>query len=143
MHGLMQKLISNKRDIEMDRQVLECDLRLQTPFTSIVAGPTSSGKSTIVFRLIKHRDVMIDCKMHEVMYCLPPGQQIKTPDFIRNDREVKFYSGIPDFDKIIDGKPRLVILDDLMSTVNTEVMDLFTRGSHHKNLSVKISSFDS
>lgn len=120
----------------MDGQVVECDLRLKAPFTLILAGPTSSGKSHIVFRLLKHRNEMINCEMAEVIYCLPPGQQIKTPDFIRSDRKVKFHSGIPDFEKIIDGKPRLVVLDDLMSNVNTEVMDLFTRGSHHKNISV-------
>lgn len=132
----MQTPISNNFDIKMNGQVLECDLRFKAPFTGIIAGPTSSGKSSIVFRLIKHRAVMINCIMKEVIYCLPPGQQIKTPDFIRDDRKVKFHSGIPDFSKIIDGKPRLVVLDDLMSNVNTEVMDLFTRGSHHKNISV-------
>lgn len=120
----------------MNGQVLDCDLRLKAPFTSIIAGPTSSGKSHIVFRLIKHRAEMIDCEMKEVIYCLPEKQQIETPVFIKSDQKVRFYSGIPDFSEINDGKPRLVILDDLMSNVNTEVMDLFTRGSHHKNISV-------
>lgn len=136
MDGSTQTLISNKSDCEMDGQVLECDLRLKAPFTGLVAGPTSSGKSHIVFRIIKYRDEMIDTQMKEVIYCLPPGQQIKTPDFIKRDRQVKFHSGLPDFTKINDAMPRLVILDDLMSDVNNEVMDLFTRGSHHKNISV-------
>lgn len=120
----------------MDGRVLECDLRFKAPFTAIVAGPTSSGKSTIVFRLIKYRNEMIDCEMKEVIYCLPPGQQIKIPDFIQADRKVKFRSGIPDFSKINDGKPRLVVLDDLMGKISAEVMELFTRGSHHQNISV-------
>lgn len=79
---------------------------------------------------------MIDTEMFEVIYCLPPEQTIKTPDFIKNDRSVKFHSGIPDFNRFVDGKPRLLVLDDLMGDVNAEVMDLFTRGSHHRNISV-------
>lgn len=92
----------------MDGRTLECDLRLKSPFTAIVAGPTSSGKSHIVFRLIKHRAEMINCIMEEVIYCLPPGQKISMPDFICLDRKVTFHTGIPDFSKIIDGKSRLV-----------------------------------
>lgn len=132
----MQTRISRNQTSKMDGQVLDCDLRLKAPFTCIVAGPTSSGKSHIVFRLLKHRAQMINTTLKEVIYCLPPGQKIETPEFIRRDRGIKFHSGIPDFAKITDGEPRLVVLDDLMSNVNTEVMDLFTRGSHHKNISV-------
>lgn len=120
----------------MEGQVLECDLRLKQPFTAILAGPTSSGKSHIVFRLIKYRARMINTPMAEVIYCLPPGQKISMPDFIRQDPDVRLHEGIPDFTRFIDGQPRLLVLDDLMSDVNTEVMDLFTRGSHHKNISV-------
>lgn len=120
----------------MEGQVLECDLRLKQPFTAILAGPTSSGKSHIVFRLIRHRVEMINTIMTEVIYCLPAGQKISIPDFIRHDPDVRFHQGIPDFAEFTDGKPRLMVLDDLMSDVNTEVMDLFTRGSHHKNISV-------
>lgn len=131
----MQTPISNNYDTEMDSQVIECDLRLKAPFTAILAGPTSSGKSSLIFQLLKHRAEMINCEMKEVIYCLPPGQKIKTPAFIRNDQKVKFHSGIPDIAKITDGQPRLMVLDDLMSDVNTEIMDLFCRGSHHQNIS--------
>lgn len=35
-----------------------------------------------------------------------------------------------------DLKPRLVIIDDLMNETNSDVVDLFTKGSHHFNVSV-------
>lgn len=33
-------------------------------------------------------------------------------------------------------KPRLLIIDDLMRETNSDVVDLFTKGSHHFNISV-------
>ena len=43
---------------------------------------------------------------------------------------------IPSLDKY-DGRSKiLVIIDDLMSEVNNEVGDFFTKGAHHKNLSI-------
>lgn len=115
---------------------MEVDLRFQAPFTCILAGPTGSGKSHIVFRLIKHRETLINHSMEKVVYCLPPAQKIEVPDFIQNDRKVIFHTGIPNFEKFSSGKPCLIILDDLMSETNSEIMGLFTRQSHHKNISV-------
>lgn len=112
------------------------DLRFQSPFTCIIAGPTGSGKSHIVFRLIKHRKEMINTEFEKVIYCLPPQQNIKIPDFIKSDRKVVFHSGIPDFNRFQNGNPYLIILDDLMNDANSDVMNLFTRQSHHRNLSV-------
>lgn len=49
---------------------------------------------------------------------------------------VKFNEGLPDVDKWRGDKRRLVILDDLMSETDDRVTKLFTKGSHHKNISV-------
>lgn len=71
-----------------------------------------------------------------VIYCLPNGHAISVPDFIRNDDKVVFHQGLPNFDKFVDGKPNLIVLDDMMQDSNEEVMNLFTRHSHHRNLTV-------
>lgn len=115
---------------------MNCDIRFQAPFTCLIAGPTGSGKSVITFRLIKHRTQMIKGDITGVLYCLPPGQTIDVPDSIKRDKGVVFHSGIPDFNRFTSGKSYLVILDDLMSDANQNVMNLFTRQSHHRNLSV-------
>ena len=51
-----------------------------------------------------------------------------------------FHEGLIDFKTQLpsDGKPRWLIIDDLMSESggNKEVEDLFTKHSHHKNVSV-------
>jgi hypothetical protein len=115
---------------------MECDIRFQTPFTFLIAGPTSSGKSSVTFRLIKHRKSLLKGEVHGVLYCLPEGQKISIPEYIRSDADVKFHYGVPDFNKFTLGKSFLVILDDLMSETSSEMMNLFTRHSHHRNISV-------
>lgn len=115
---------------------MDFDLRLKAPFTCILAGPTGSGKSYIVFRMIKFRNEVFSTEYDKIIYCLPAGQKIAIPDFIKLDKKVIFHSGIPNFDEFADGKPQLIILDDLMNDTNDDVMNLFTRQSHHRNLSV-------
>ena len=48
-------------------------------------------------------------------------------------KDVEFRQGLPDFEKL---KSCLLVLDDMMDHLESEVADLFTRGSHHKNISV-------
>jgi len=125
MNGLTQETFS------------EDDLRLRAPFTAIISGPTSSGKTHFVFRLIQQRRYMIDKPTASVLYCLPPGQVISVPDDIRRDPAVTFHEGIPDFEQFADkNEHNLIILDDLMSTTDSKMMDSFTRHSHHCNISI-------
>ena len=46
-----------------------------------------------------------------------------------------FCEGLPDIQNE-DNKCRLVIVNDLMSEADESLTDLFTKGSHHKNISV-------
>lgn len=55
---------------------------------------------------------------------------------IKQDADVSFHSGMPDFNKFTDGKGYLIVLDDMVSDTNNEIMELFCRQSHHRNLSV-------
>lgn len=112
------------------------DVKFKAPFTCLVAGPTGSGKTFFTFRLITHREEMIIGDVSQVIYCLPEGQIIKVPDYIRNDKDVQFHYGMPDLTKFTSGRGCLLILDDMMSDINSEVMNMFSRHSHHKNVSV-------
>jgi hypothetical protein len=49
---------------------------------------------------------------------------------------VEFIEGIPNVDELLDGRRTLLIIDDLMSETDVRVTNLFTKGSHHKNVSV-------
>ena len=49
---------------------------------------------------------------------------------------VIFTEGLPKVEEWSTNKRRLVILDDLMSETDDRVTKLFTKGSHHRNISV-------
>jgi hypothetical protein len=50
--------------------------------------------------------------------------------------EVDFKQGLPDLDTLNPREKHLVILDDLMNETDQRVASLFTKKSHHRNISV-------
>lgn len=107
------------------------DVRFKHPFTCVVAGPTGCGKSTFIFRLINEASELIEPPPQKIMYCYGVYQPI-----FDNYPYVEFHEGLPDNDTF-DGRERtLLILDDLMSEAGDGVCKIFTKLSHHKNISV-------
>jgi hypothetical protein len=49
---------------------------------------------------------------------------------------VIFHQGLPDIDQFDGSEPVLLILDDLMSETNDTIAAMFTKGSHHRNVSI-------
>ena len=101
------------------------------PFTSVISGPTGSGKSVFVQKLIKHAKSVISPPPDRIKYCYGVFQQI----FNEMDG-VEFNEGLPSLAEFDGSKHTLVIIDDLMHETNDIVSKLFTRGSHHTNTSV-------
>jgi len=106
-------------------------LPLKHPFTAIVAGPTSCGKTRFVFRLIDNVSRMIDPSPSKIVYCYGEYQQL----FCQYPH-VDFHQGLPDLYDFDGSQPTLLIIDDLMHETNETVVNLFTKGSHHRNVSV-------
>jgi len=104
----------------------------EAPFTMVVAGPTSSGKTYWVKELIENAARCVSPPPEEIVYCYSIYQAL----FNQMTRYVTFHEGLPSTDAFTDCKRRLVIIDDLMSEADERVRDLFTKGSHHLNLSV-------
>lgn len=99
--------------------------------TYLLSGPTGSGKTSFIKQFLIERDELIDTYIEEVIYCLPETQNVD-----ESIPYTKLHRGIPDISLFNDLKPRIVILDDLLSSVDANVVELFIRGSHHFNLSV-------
>ena len=108
----------------------------------MISGATGSGKTTWVYRLLRHLSAMyITEPPVAVMYCYG----IHQPLFDEMERELTnftLHQGIPTSEEIEeytkDRQHKLIILDDLMQQVikNDEMELLFTQGCHHRRLSV-------
>lgn len=94
------------------------------------------GKSTFVFDLLRNRHELIDEPPVEIVYALPPNQEIIFPEDIQADASILLFKGIPDFEEFKDKRRRLLIIDDQIQDCGNDVVALFTRGSHHFNISV-------
>ena len=116
----------------MYKAVEKMDPRLRHPFTSIIAGPTACGKSTWVKNLITHQKDMIDPVPEHVIWFYGEWQ----PLYDTLSGMVEFKEGLADLTTLNTKKRTLVIIDDLMTETDKSVSNLFTKGSHHRNLSV-------
>lgn len=94
----------------------------------MVAGPSGCGKTTFVLDLLKH------LKLRKILWCNGIANAI--PKDIYRTNQIEILKNVPEtFDNIEDGT--LIILDDLMTEAyNKNICELFTKGSHHNNLSV-------
>lgn len=107
------------------------------PFTSIVAGPTKAGKTMFVIKLIENKEYMINQDIDAVWWFYAENQ----PAYYNiKNTNVKFVEGLPNRE-LLEAKnnaPQLVVLDDLMHETKNDssITKLFTRGCHHRNISV-------
>ena len=110
------------------------DATLKHPFTCMVAGPTSCGKTHWVSNLLRFKDIMITPKIEKVIWCYSKWQP--TYDKLKGIVDT-FQEGLenlkPDEKKV----NTIVVLDDLQREAqNGQVAEIFERGSHHDNMSI-------
>lgn len=107
--------------------------RLQHPFTAVIAGATGCGKSYFVKDLLSHKREMFSIVPDQIVWFYGIYQPLY--DEIP---EVQFVEGLPNNYQSLLGKNTLFIIDDLMAECGSDsrLTRLFTRESHHLNLSV-------
>ncbi len=115
------------------------DLRVAHPSCILIAGPSNSGKTEWVKRFLLNASHMINPTPVKIYWCYSSYQPIYT-ELAQTLSNISFIEGLPEnieelFDK---SKPQLLVIDDLMSAVGNDkrLADLFTKHSHHQNLSV-------
>nr|CAD2204666.1 unnamed protein product [Meloidogyne enterolobii] len=111
------------------------DLKFKLPFGMIISGPSSSGKSTLLLKLISEASDLIEPKPKSILYCF--GEMNNIVPLLQKSG-VDVFAGVPPEDLIKKyPKPLLLILDDLILSVDEKYLsELFTKKSHHQNFSV-------
>jgi GTPase SAR1 family protein len=111
------------------------NIYLRHPFTMLIMGPTGCGKTHWIKRLITNSKYMCDPAPERITYFYGEYQEI-----FSLMTEVNFIQGLPEnmIEKFDGLQTEWIIIDDLMfeSTNSKVVCELFTKGSHHRNLSV-------
>ena len=103
----------------------------QHPFSAIVSGPSGCGKTQFTIRFIEHVQHLVKPSIEKIIWCYGIYQEL----FDKYPR-IQFHEGLPDLN-IFDGKERtLLVIDDLMAETDHRVAQLFTKISHHKNVSI-------
>lgn len=100
------------------------------PFTCLVAGPSGCGKSNFVTNFLKYAKDICDVEFTEIVWCYDEMQPLYDLEY------VNYHQGIPNMNMFDGGHPKLLIIDDLMRESDGRIVDIFTKGSHHRNLSV-------
>lgn len=110
----------------------EVSLYLKHPSTIIICGPTQCGKTSFTCSLIKNSDSIFGSAIEEIVYCTPT----QVDNEISLDRRVTWMDSVPDLSFFKDNKNRILVLDDMMTQQDQGFVDLFTRISHHNNVTV-------
>jgi hypothetical protein len=124
---------------ECQRTFMGSDIRFKHLFTCIIGGPTGLGKSTFCIRFLENLDTF--CTEPDfrggIIWCYREQSAVPHHQLTALNKNVQIRESLPEKFENTEGLPCLFILDDLLNEVYSRaVCDLFTKGIHHRNLSV-------
>ena len=115
--------------------------QFEHPFTCMVAGMTGSGKTVWVQSLLTQAYRMINLPPEKIVWCYSQWQPAYM-EMLVTIPNIEFVKGIPtalEQDAYFSvNKRNLIVIDDQMIEAGKDnrIVNLFTKGSHHRNLSV-------
>ena len=120
----------------------KCDrFQLLHPFSALVSGMTGSGKTVWVQTLLEHAKQLIQPPPQRIVWSYSQWQPAYD-QMLKTIPGIEFVKGIPhDLDEDWYFNPKinnLMVIDDQMTETSNDkrILNLFTKGSHHRNLSV-------
>ena len=112
---------------------------LKHPFTAIVSAPTKAGKTVWVKNLVLNADKMISPTPRLIYWSYSEWQPAYN-ELRGSGLDIRFCQGFPDLRELKANPeiPKFLILDDQMEEMKKDkrLAQLFTKGSHHCNVSV-------
>ena len=100
----------------------------------MICGPTGCGKTFFVKKFFKYMSQTTDVNFERILFYYSEWK----PGYTEYGDKIEFREGLPQsVDFASDPRAILIVIDDLMREAsNKNIVDLFNKGSHHKNLSV-------
>lgn len=137
----MEEHQSTRSIMERNISTKSVDVRLKSPFTAVIAGPTGSGKTRLLVDFIAASSSIADPPPENIVYCYDVWQPIF--EELRS-QGVQLHNGMIDVEELKGAGNSWLIIDDLMNEVvggkrgekNSGSDDLYTKHSHHYNISV-------
>lgn len=110
------------------------------PFTCMAAGPTSSGKTVLIRNILNNykNTIYFDAIPEKLKIIWGYGQWQELYNKQLDNCDIHYIDGLPSEDEIKELSPQLIVIDDLMTELGNDakLANLFTKGSHHLNISV-------
>jgi hypothetical protein len=103
-----------------------------------LAGPSQSGKSTMMIQILKKAHEIISPPPTRIVYCC--SREIDS--LKRQFNNIEFLVGLPDLNMFDPSENNLLVLDDLMTEceASKSIVNLFTIDCHHKNITTFLLS---
>lgn len=120
------------------------DLKFQTPFAMSVTGPSQSGKSEFIVKLLQNRELLFATNFDQIYYFTPETLFMRHNEIFEKLKTtfcgIEHFAGLPDIIKLnlLDKRPKLLILDDLMHEFlsSESMVRLLSVDVHHFNISI-------
>ena len=112
----------------------------KNPSSILVVGPSNSGKTTFLSKLLLENKDVFEVPPRKIVYCYGSWQPLfERPQF----KAIHFHEGVPTEDDLHrwftnskESKGGVLVMDDLMSDGGDDktVLKIFTQHSHHMHL---------
>lgn len=108
--------------------------KFKSPCTVSIVGPTCSGKTCLMYKIIEARKSMFSEEVNNIYWFYNTYQD----SFDKYEKEIQFFHGLEQLSSVVrdNEKHSLIILDDLLECLNLDISKLFTQLAHHRNISV-------
>ena len=108
-----------------------------SPCSILIVGPSGCGKTVFTVKLLTENMDLFGTHPQDIRYCYGAWQD--KFEYLKR-KGIQFHEGIPDMGDLKQWFPKggIMVMDDLMDEGGSDkrVLDLFTKHSHHQNITV-------